>query len=65
MTGIQQIGAVMNAKAERLIDFCLENDCVISDTIFPHNNIHKLTWKFPDGSSDNQLQIDNILIIRN
>ncbi|KAL9953192.1 hypothetical protein ACROYT_G040569 [Oculina patagonica] len=51
---------VMNDNGERLIDFCLENDCVVGGTIFPHRNIHKLTWKSPDGSTVNQ--IDHILI---
>ena len=50
-------------NGKQLIDFCLESDCVIGNTIFHHSNILKLTWKSPDGSSDVQLQIDYILII--
>ena len=51
---------VKNVNGERLIDFCLENNCVVGGTIFPHKNIYKLTCKSPDGSTVNQ--IDHILI---
>jgi len=51
---------VMNDNGERLVDFCLNNDYVIGDTIFAHRDIHKLTWKSPDGRTSNQ--IDHIII---
>ena len=51
---------VMNNNGERLVDFCLDNKCVVGGTIFPHKNIHKLTWKSPNGFTSNQ--IDHILI---
>lgn len=51
---------VMNDNSEHLVDFCLDNKCVIGCTIFPYKNIHKLTWKSPDGSTVNQM--DHILI---
>ena len=50
----------MNNNGERLADFCLNNDLVIGGTIFPHKNIHKLTWRSPNGRSLNQ--IDHIII---
>ena len=45
----------MNNNGERLADFCLNNDLVIGGTIFPHKNIHKLTWRLPNGRSLNQI----------
>ncbi|EDO41726.1 predicted protein, partial [Nematostella vectensis] len=50
----------MNNNGGRLADFCLNNDLVNGGTIFPHKNIHKLTWMSPDGRTLNQ--IDHIII---
>ena len=51
---------VMNDNGERLVDYCLNNNYVIGGTIFAHQDIHKLTWKSPDGRTSNQ--IDHIII---
>jgi len=50
----------INDNGERLVDFCSNNNCIIWGTIFPHKNIHKLTWKSPDGRTINQF--DHIII---
>ena len=39
---------VMNENGERLCD-CSANGFIITGTIFPHKDIHKLTWRSPDG----------------
>ena len=51
---------VMNDNGERLCDFCSTNGFIITGTIFPHKDIHKLTWRSPDGRTVNQ--IDRVLV---
>ena len=47
-------------NGERLVDFCLNNNCTIGGSIFPHKNIHNLIWKSPDGRTTNL--IDHIIV---
>jgi len=41
-------------------DFCASNGLVIRGTLFPHKKSHKLTWRSPDGITENQ--IDHVAI---
>ena len=50
----------INNNGERLVNFCLNNSYAIGGTIFQHKDIHKLTWKSPDGNTVNQ--IDHVVI---
>lgn len=36
-------------NGERLVEFCLNNNCIIGGIIFFYKNIYKLIWKFFDG----------------
>ena len=36
-------------NGERLVNFCINNNCVIGGNIFIHKDILKLTWKSSDG----------------
>ncbi|XP_063435995.1 craniofacial development protein 2-like [Mytilus trossulus] len=50
----------INENGELLVDFCEDNDLVIGGTLFPHKNIHKITWNSPNGRDKNQ--IDHMMI---
>ena len=40
---------IINDNAEKFVNFCLNNNCVIGGTTFQHKEIHELSWKSPDG----------------
>ena len=48
-----------NAAGERLIEFCIENELFISNTMFFQHKRRLYTWTSPDGKNRNQ--IDYIL----
>ena len=50
----------INDNGERLVDLCGTNNLVVGGTIFPHREIHKLTWISPNGTDKNK--IDHIII---
>ena len=51
-----------NDNGTRFVDLCQRNDLVIGGTVFPHRDVHKGTWRSPDGYTVNQ--IDHICISR-
>ena len=51
-----------NENGELFAECYTFNDLVIGGTLFPHKTIHKTTWTFPDGKTENQ--IDRITIGR-
>ena len=57
--GSQGCGTINN-NGERLVNFCLNNNCAIDGIILQHKDIHTLTWKSPDGKTVNQ--IDHVVI---
>ena len=50
----------INNKGTRLSDLCVENNLVISGTLFKHRYIHKTTWRSPDNNTVSQ--IDNVTV---
>ena len=46
--------AVQNGDGERLVEWCAFNNMNISGPLFPHCNIHKLTWTSPGGIKTNR-----------
>ena len=53
---------VRNDNGTRLVDLCQRCGLVIGGTMFPHKQVHKGTWRSPDGRTVNQ--IDHIAISR-
>ena len=45
-----------NENGKLLIDLCGINDLVIGGSLFPHKDIHKLTWYSPNGRDKNQIE---------
>jgi len=44
-----------NDNGVRIANFATSKNLVFKSTVFIHHNIHKYTWTFPDGKTDNQL----------
>ena len=49
-----------NNNGERLIDFAVSRNMILTSTYFRHKSIHKMTWGSPDGTTFNQT--DHVLI---
>ena len=49
-----------NDNGSRLASFAISKNLIIASTIFRHKDIHKGTWKSPDGRTTNQ--IDHSLV---
>ena len=53
---------IRNDNGTRFVDLCQRCGLVIGGTLFPHKQVHKGTWRSPDGRTVNQ--IDHIAISR-
>ena len=45
----------INDIGERLFETCMVYNMVIRGTLFPHREIHKLTWCSPNGNDKSQI----------
>ena len=52
----------VSIRIVRLVNFATSKNLVVKSMMFPHQNIHKYTWPFPDGKTHNQT--DHVLIDR-
>jgi hypothetical protein len=57
INGNESLHEISNYNGVRVVNFATSNS-----TMFPHRNINKFTWTFPDGKTHNQ--IDHILVDR-
>jgi hypothetical protein len=53
---------ISNGNRVRVVNFATSQNLVVKSTMFPHRNILKFTWSFPDGKTHNQIQ--HILIYK-
>lgn len=53
-TGLHRKHKVINENCLRMISFAAAKSMVVRSTMFSHKNIHKGTWKSPDGVTVNQ-----------
>jgi len=53
MIGKESLHETTNGNGLRLISSAAAKDMIINNAIFPHETIHKATWKLPDGSNRN------------
>jgi endonuclease/exonuclease/phosphatase family metal-dependent hydrolase len=58
----ESLHKINNNNGVRLVNFATSKNLRVKSMMFPHHNIHKYTWKSPDGKTHNQ--IDHILADR-
>jgi len=58
--GRQSMHSNTNNNGQRIVDLAAAKNMVVPSTCFPHREIHKQTWRSPDGKTNKQ--IDHILI---
>jgi hypothetical protein len=51
---------ISNDAGVRLVNFATFKNLRVKSTMFPHHNIHKYTWTYPDANTHNQ--IDHFLV---
>jgi hypothetical protein len=60
--GNESLHEISNDNGVRVVNFATSKNLSVKSTMFPHRNIHKVTWTSPDGRTHNQ--IGHILIDR-
>jgi hypothetical protein len=46
--GNESLHEISNDNWVRVVNFATSKNLVVKSTVFPHFNIHKYTWTFPD-----------------
>ena len=58
--GKYSLHTLYNDNGIRLINFSCSKNIVVASTLFNHRDIHKMTWRSPDGQTFHQ--INHLLI---
>jgi hypothetical protein len=53
--GNESLYEISNDNGIRVVNFATSKNLRVKSTMFPHRNIHKYTWMFPDGKTHNQI----------
>jgi len=60
ITRMYSLHSLSNDNGIRLLNFACSKNMVVTSTLFNHKDIHKMTWRSPDGKTFSQ--IDHFLI---
>jgi hypothetical protein len=55
--GNESLHEIGNDNGVRIVNFATSNNLTVKTTMFPHLNIHKVTWMSPDGRTHNQIDL--------
>jgi hypothetical protein len=44
---------ISNDNGVRVVNFATSKNLIVKSMMFPHRDIHKVTWMTPDGSTHN------------
>jgi hypothetical protein len=58
--GNESLQQISNDNGIRVVNFATSKNLNVKNPMFPHSNIHKFTWTYPNGKTT----IDNIFIYR-
>jgi hypothetical protein len=58
--GNESLHEISNDNGVRVVNFATSKNLTVKSTMFPHRNIHNVTWMSPGGRT--HYQIDHVLI---
>jgi hypothetical protein len=50
-TGNESLHEISNDNGVKVVNFATSKNLIVKSTIFPHRNIHRFTWTYPDGKT--------------
>jgi hypothetical protein len=53
--GNESLHATSSDNGVRVVNYATTKNLTVKSKMFPHRNIHKVTWTSPDGRTHNQI----------
>jgi hypothetical protein len=50
----ESLHEISNDNEVRVVNFATSKNLIVKSTMFPHCNVHKFTWTFPDRKTQKQ-----------